>query len=45
MTDIAKWAWVIFICILWGGNLIFYVVPSVIAFWLLLVWLKPEWFK
>lgn len=45
MTEIAKWAWVIFLCLLWGANLILYVVPTVIAVWLLLIWLKPEWFE
>lgn len=43
MTELAKWAWLIFICLLFAGPLTFYVAIGTVVFWVLVAWLKPEW--
>jgi hypothetical protein len=43
MTELAKWAWLIVLIILFVGPWIFVIVGIDIAVYLLIYWLKPEW--
>ena len=45
MTELAKWAWLILICILFAGPVMIYVVIATVVFWVLVAWLKPEWLE
>jgi len=45
MTELAKWAWLILVIILFIGPYIFVVLGIDIVVVLLVWWLKPEWLK
>ena len=45
MTELAKWAWLILVIILFIGPAIFVILGIDIAVVLLVWWLKPEWLK
>ena len=43
MTELAKWAWLILLIILFVGPWIFAIIAFDIVVFLLVLWLKPEW--
>lgn len=43
MTELAKWAWLILLIILFVGPWIFAIIAADIVIFLLVLWLKPEW--
>ena len=43
MTEIAKWAWIILLIVLFFGPWIFAILAADVILFLLLKWLKPEW--
>ena len=45
MTELAKWAWLILICLLFAGPVMIYVAIATVVFWVLVAWLKPEWLE
>lgn len=45
MTELAKWAWLILLIILFVGPYIFVVLGVEVAAFLLVRWLKPEWLE
>ncbi len=45
MTELAKWAWLILLCILFLGWWTFVIIAVDIVVFILVAWLKPEWLK
>ena len=45
MTELAKWAWIILLCILFLGLWIFAIIAADIVIFFLILWLKPEWLE
>ena len=45
MTELAKWAWLILLIILFTGPWIFAILAADVVVFLLVAWLKPEWLK
>ena len=45
MTELAKWAWLILLCILFLGIWTFVIIGVDIVVFLFVMWLKPEWLK
>ena len=43
MTELAEWAWIILLIILFVGPWIFAIIAFDIVVFLLVLWLKPEW--
>lgn len=43
MTELAKWAWIILLIILFVGPWIFAIIAFDIVVFFLVYWLKPEW--
>jgi len=43
MTELAKWAWLILLCLLFAGPLMIWAAIAAVVFWVLVAWLKPEW--
>jgi len=43
MTELAKWAWIILLCLLFIGHWFFVIVGIDIVAFLLILWLKPQW--
>ena len=45
MTELAKWAWIIFFIVLFAGFWGFVIIAAEVVVFLLMWWLKPEWLK
>jgi hypothetical protein len=45
MAELAKWAWIILLVVIWLGPWIFAIVAVDIIIFCLIVWLKPEWLE
>ena len=45
MKELAKWAWIILLALLYVGPYIFLVVLADVIVFLLVLWLKPEWIE
>ena len=45
MNEIAKWAWIILLAILFAGPYVFLVIGIDVVVFLLILWLKPEWIE
>ena len=43
MNELAKWAWLVLLAVLFVGNWIFVIIAADIIIFFLIVWLKPEW--
>lgn len=45
MNTLAKWVWLILLCILFiGTDIIYYIIIAVVVT-ILIAWLKPEWLE
>jgi hypothetical protein len=45
MNDLAKWAWLILLAILFAGPYVFLLIAVDVVVFLLILWLKPEWIE
>jgi hypothetical protein len=45
MTELAKWAWILLLCILFLGPWTFVIIGVDIVVLSLVMWLKPEWLE
>jgi hypothetical protein len=45
MTELAKWAWLILLCILFLGEWTLVIIVFDIVVFGLVAWLKPEWLE
>lgn len=45
MTELAKWAWILLLIILFAGPWVFAIIAADVAAFLLVWWLKPEWLE
>jgi len=45
MTELAKWAWILLLCILFFGHWTFVIIAVDVVVLVLVAWLKPEWLK
>ena len=45
MTELAKWAWILLLCILFLGIWTFVLIGGVFVVCFLVMWLKPEWLE
>jgi hypothetical protein len=43
MNELAKWAWLLLLAILWIGHWIFVILAIDVVAFILIAWLKPEW--
>ena len=43
MSELAKWAWLILLIVLFVGSYVFVVIAIDILAFILVAWLKPEW--
>lgn len=45
MKEVAKWAWILLLIILFAGPYVFVVIAIDIVLFILVAWLKPEWLE
>jgi hypothetical protein len=45
MTELAKWAWLILLIILFLGTDFFIILAIDVVAFILIAWLKPEWLE
>ena len=45
MTELAKWAWILLLCILFLGMWTFVIIGVDIVAVVFIMWLKPEWLQ
>ena len=45
MTELAKWAWILILCVLFLGYWTFVLIGVDLVAVLLVMWLKPEWLE
>ncbi len=45
MSELAKWAWVVFFAVLFLGYWFFVLIGVEVIILLLIAWLKPEWLE
>ena len=45
MSELAKWAWILILCVLFLGSWTLVIIGVDIVAVLLVMWLKPEWLE